>query len=211
MLDRLSPPVRSYDFDHDLIQWVRETGKPRFDLYPFPFPAVVAGQGTRLDREIRTARCMTDGIPVYRRMGGGCAVFLDPGNLIVSVALPAKGFAGIRNLFDRCNQWLITGFTALGIDGIYQDGISDLVMKNRKIGGTCLYRTKDLAYYAASLLVNPNLDHIEQYLRHPPREPAYRRKRRHWDFVTRLDRVATGLTPDSLASGLTPILQAARI
>ena len=31
---------------------------------------------------------LDDGVPVLRRRGGGCAVLLDPGNLVVAAALP---------------------------------------------------------------------------------------------------------------------------
>ncbi|MFN2436137.1 MAG: hypothetical protein ABR513_03535, partial [Desulfotignum sp.] len=146
--------------------------------------------------------CARDKIPVYRRIGGGCTVFLDPGTLIVSMALPAKGFAGIQALFNRCNRDLIQGMKAFGLTGIYQDGISDLVLADRKVGGTSLYRSKNLAYYTASLLVAADLEAMDRYLKHPPREPAYRKHRPHKAFVMRMDQAFPGLDPADLAVGL---------
>jgi lipoate-protein ligase A len=191
-----------YVFDRDLLDRLHQTGQPGISIYPFPFPAVVAGRGTCLETEIRLSDCATDKIPVYRRRGGGCAVFLDPGTLIVSMALPARGFAGIQGLFNRCNHHLIQGLAAFGLTGIYQDGISDLVLADRKVGGTSLYRSKNLAYYTASVVVSADLDAMHRYLKHPPREPAYRRHRDHREFVMRLDRAFPGLTPADLAAGL---------
>jgi lipoate-protein ligase A len=195
-------PVTDYMFDRDLLERLHQTGQPEISIYPFSFPAVVAGRGTCLEIEIRLPACARDRIPVYRRRGGGCAVFLDPGTLIVSMALPARGFAGIQALFTRCNRHLIQGLAALGLTGIYQDGISDLVLADRKVGGTSLYRAKNLAYYTASLIVSADLDAMQRYLKHPPREPAYRRHRDHREFVLRLDRAFPGLTPADLAAGL---------
>ncbi|MDT8379186.1 MAG: hypothetical protein RQ739_09875 [Desulfotignum sp.] len=198
----LSPPVKPYAFDRDLLEQVRHTGYAGISIYPFAFPAVVAGRGTDLETEIRINRCVQDRIPVFRRRGGGCSVFLDPGTLIVSMALPAEGFSGIQRLFNLCNRHLIQALEAFGLDGIYQDGISDLVLADRKVGGSSFFRSRNLAYYSASLLVSTNLDAMDQYLYHPPREPAFRKHRPHREFVMRLDTAFPGLTPEVLADRL---------
>jgi lipoate---protein ligase len=196
------PFVSDYAFDRDLLAKVQETGQPGVAVYPFVFPAVVAGRGSDLEREIRMPVCRDDQIPVFRRKGGGCAVFLDPGTLIVSIALPAQGFAGIQRLFNLCNNRVIQGCASMGLTGICQDGVSDLVLENRKVGGTSFYRAKGLAYYTASLLVSTNLDAMDRYLFHPPREPDYRRHRVHKEFVMRLDQCFPGMSPADLSAGL---------
>jgi len=43
-----------------------------------------------------------------------------------------------------------------------------------------------LFHYQGSLLVNPKLQKIDRYLKHPTREPDYRQNREHLDFVTSL-------------------------
>ena len=191
----MSFPVKTYAFDQHLLDRVRHTGEPDTAIYPFAFPAVVAGRGSDLEAEIRLSRCARDHVPVFRRKGGGCSVFLDPGTLIVSIILPAHGFAGIQRLFNQCNHSLVHSLEAVGLSGIYQDGVSDLVLADRKVGGTSLYRSNNLAYYSASLLVSTDLDAMDRYLFHPPREPDYRKHRSHRDFVMRLDRAFPGLCP----------------
>ena len=195
------PLVKDYAFDRELLTKVKKTGQPGVAVYPFAFPAVVAGRGSDLDREIRMPLCRDDQIPMFRRKGGGCAVFLDPGTLIVSMAFPAEGFAGIQGLFNFCNNLVIKGCASLGLAGICQDGVSDLVLENRKVGGSSFYRSKGLAYYTASLLVSTDLDAMDRYLEHPPREPAYRRNRVHKDFVMRLDKLFSDFTPTFLCKG----------
>ncbi len=202
MPDHLTSPVPSFYFDVDLLEWVKRSNLPKFKIYPFPFKAVVAGQGSNLSEEIRLPFCREDKIPVYRRMGGGCSVFLDPGNLIVSIAFPAQGFSGIQSLFNQCNDLLIRGFNSMGLTGLYQDGISDLVLDNRKVGGASFYRTKGFGYYSAAILVSPDLSLMEKYLHHPPRQPAYRRNRPHSKFVTRLDSYIQGVPMTQMAQGL---------
>ncbi len=199
--------VLPFDFDNDLIETARSSGgRPVTRIYPFEFKAVVAGRGSDLDKEVHMARVRQDEIPVFRRKGGGCSVFLDPGTLVVSTAFTARGFGGIQTLFDQCSQWLIQGFQTIGLAGIYQDGISDLVVADLKIGGSCFYRAKDLAYYSAAILVTPDLDLMGYYLAHPPREPDYRRGRPHRDFVSAIDRFCPGTTVEGLARDLTAAL-----
>jgi len=195
--------MRSFDFDDDMLETARSGGRPATRIYPFGCKAVVAGRGSNVEREVHISRVLGDGVPVFRRKGGGCSVFLDPGNLIVSLAFPAEGIGGIQALFNQCSQWLLRGFRDMGMPGVYQDGISDLVLENRKVGGSCFYRTRGLAYYSAAVLVTPDLDLMEYYLAHPPREPAYRRGRFHKEFVSGLDAFAPGITVDSLALALT--------
>jgi len=203
----LVPSVKDYAFDRDLLKTVKKTGQPGVAVYPFAFPAVVAGRGSDLDREIRMPLCRDDQIPVFRRKGGGCSVFLDPGTLIVSMAFPAEGFAGIQSLFNFCNNLVINGCASLGLTGIYQDGVSDLVLENRKVGGSSFYRSKGLAYYTASLLVSTDLDAMERYLEHPPREPAYRKQRSYWEFVVCLERTFPRLTLADLSAKLHDCLE----
>ena len=179
---------------------------PVCKIYPFGHRAVVAGRGSRLSLELNLTRLRRDKIPVYRRRGGGCAVFLDSGNLIVSIAFPAEGFGNVGPLFTKACRRVIRGLEASGITGVHQDGISDLVIDDRKIGGTCFHRSKGMAYYSAALLVTPDLDAMESYLFHPPREPAYRRGRPHRDFVTGLASFFPGLTVSRLQTVLTASL-----
>jgi lipoate---protein ligase len=198
----LVSPVKDYAFDRDLLTKVKKTGETGVAVYMFAFPAVVAGRGSDLDKEIRLPLCRDEQIPVFRRRGGGCSVFLDPGTLVVSIALPAHGFAGIQRLFNFCNNRVMQGCEAMGLTGICQDGVSDLVLENRKVGGSSFYRTKGLAYYTASLLVSTDVDAMARYLFHPPREPEYRRHRAHKEFVLRLDQAFPGLSPADLSAGL---------
>ena len=201
--------IREYHFDRGLLDSVKASQVPVSRVYPFDREAVVAGRGSDLAREIRLSKVRKDRVPVYRRMGGGCSVFLDPGNLIISIAFPAGGFGGIQTLFNLSSAWLIRGFREIGLPGVYQDGISDLVMENRKIGGSCFYRTKGIAYYSAAILVTPDLEKMAAYLRHPPREPEYRNGRSHEDFVSGLNRFLPDITADSLALSFSACLDPA--
>ena len=194
--------IMPFAFDDGLIEQASASETPVAHIYPFGFPAVVAGRGSVIENEIYLDNVHTDRIPIYRRKGGGCSVFLDPGNVIVSIAFPAKGFGGIQALFNLSSDWMIQKFERSGLTGIYQDGISDIVKENRKIGGSCFYRAKGIAYYSAAILVTPDLGAMDRYLAHPPREPVYRGNRSHKAFVSGLDRWFPELTTKKLSQDL---------
>lgn len=178
--------IGAYDLDDPLIESTASDRRPRHRLYRPDGIQVVLGRGSRPEKELNIAACREDRVAVLRRRGGGCSVVLDPGNVIVSVVLPVTGFAGNPGHFARLTRWLTGALERAGIDGVRQRGISDLALGERKIGGACIYRSRDVLFYSVTLLVRPETALFERYLAHPPREPDYRRGRPHAEFVTSL-------------------------
>ncbi len=175
--------IHEYNFDSDLIESVSASRVPGWNVYQHIETAVILGRGSKPEKEINYSACQEDETPVYQRLGGGCAVVLDSGNIIVSVVLPTTGFVNNQQYFNKLSQWLIRKLEDIGVNGVYQDGTSDLVYQGRKIGGSSIQRTKDYLYYSTTLLVNPQVQMLERYLKYPPREPDYRLGRSHKDFV----------------------------
>ncbi len=93
-------PTIPYDRDDEMMERTRGDGQPRVRVYRFDHVAVVIGRGGHQDLELRTKNITADGVPLYKRPGGGCSVVLDPGNAIVSLALPVPGIGRIRTAFD---------------------------------------------------------------------------------------------------------------
>jgi lipoate-protein ligase A len=179
-------PTIPYDLDDELMKLTRGDHQPRVRVYPWQGVAVVIGRGGKQHLELDRTAIAADGLPLYKRPGGGCAVVLDPGNIIVSVVLPLPGLSGITTAFGAISSWLAEALGQLDLGPVVQRGVSDLVVGDRKIGGSCIYRTRNLLYYSTTLLVQPDLDLVDRYLPHPPREPDYRRGRRHRDFMGQL-------------------------
>jgi lipoate-protein ligase A len=196
-------PTLPYDLDDDLLRGVREDGAPRCRVTGWRGTAVVIGRGGRQRLEIDRAAVAADRVPLYRRPGGGCAVVLDPGNLVVAVGLPLPGIGGITSAFGLISAWLARALDACGVADVRQRGVSDLALGDRKIGGSCIHRSRDLVYYATTLLVAPDLDLVERYLPHPPREPAYRAGRSHRDFMGALRDMGFAADPDTFRDALT--------
>ncbi len=175
--------IADYPTDHDLVASVKETGQPAVQVYSPLTICVVLGKGSDPVIELNIAACLADNVPIFRRAGGGCAVVLDPGNIIISVGLPLPGINHTHVYFSRVSHWLIQGLEVVDVTGVGQKGKYDLTLRNRKIAGASVFRTKGLLYYTASLLVEPDMAAIERYLKHPPRAPQYRAGRAHRDFL----------------------------
>lgn len=175
--------ILPYTRDDDLIEDVRRDGRPRVRVYRPDRLMVVLGRGSDPEKELDIEACLRDGVPVFKRRGGGCAVVLDEGNVVVSAVLPVEGYGSNDRHFKRLSRWLTDGLTRAGIRGVDRGGVSDLVAGDRKVGGACIHRSKNILFYSTTLLVHPDRDSMERYLKHPPREPDYRRGRSHGEFV----------------------------
>ncbi len=202
----------AWDHDEALIAAWRADSAPRARAYAWPPAgappvAVVVGRGGDPAAEVALDAARADGVPVLRRRGGGCAVVLDPGNAIVSLALPLPGVSGITGAFAAISAWLIGALAGCGLSGVRQEGTSDLAIGERKVGGSCLWRTKGLVYYSTTLLVCPDLALAERYLPHPPREPAYRAGRAHREFMGALRELEPALTTAELVGRLAHLLK----
>ncbi|MCY4443960.1 MAG: hypothetical protein OXC44_04070 [Proteobacteria bacterium] len=151
-------------------------------------------------RDCFMSRCVQRNIEVYRRLGGGGAVVLYPGCVVVSAGIwvdrefdNARFFA----LFSKC--FIAVLKEHLSVEGIYQDGVSDLVSAGRKVAGSSMFRSKRYLLYQASLLVTLDIPLIENILAHPSREPDYRRRKSHGDFLLGLCDLNPSLDSDKVA------------
>lgn len=198
--------VPAWTWDDALLRPFGHDPRPRLRIYVPDETLIVIGRGSRPARELYLEACRRDAVSVQRRPGGGCAVLLDPGNLILSLALPAPGLEGITRAYEAITAWLIAGLARIGIEGIERAGTSDLAQGDCKLGGSCIHRRRDLLYYSTTLLVAPRIDLMERWLRHPPREPGYRRGRPHRRFVRPLWESHAWADPVALARDLTDAL-----
>jgi lipoate-protein ligase A len=149
--------------------------------------AVVIGHGQSAEQEVHLSACRRDGVEVIRRRGGGGAVVLMPGVLCLSCAFISQKSDSPYYFFQEINTFLIGLLRQqFGIEKARPAGISDIALDEKKILGCSMFKSRSLYFYQGSLLVNPALSLIDTYLSHPSREPDYRGRRSHGDFVTSL-------------------------
>jgi lipoate-protein ligase A len=167
-------------------------------------PMVVLGASNTAEGEVHEDCCREDDVPVLKRYGGGGTVLLYPGSIVVSLGTWVRQHYQNKLYFRALNQAVIDAlaerwpaFSALG-----QNGLSDITFGDRKVAGTSLFRSRNYLLYQASILAHLDLDAIQRYLKHPSKEPDYRGRRSHRDFLTSLAEIV----PDfSVAAALTTL------
>jgi len=147
----------------------------------------VLGAGTP-EADVDLALCAARGVPVYRRRGGGGAVVLTRGCLVITAAYEASRRQFPTQWIGPIAEAVARALRGLGLGGAQVRAMGDVAIGDLKVLGSSLYANREVALYQGSLLVDPDLDEIARYLPHPSREPDYRRGRSHAEFMTSLVR-----------------------
>jgi lipoate-protein ligase A len=156
-------------------------------LWEWPCPAIVLGSGCKLVEDVNVEACNGDGVPVLRRSSGGGTVLLGTGCLCFSLVLAysrAEALTEIRPSYAWILQRVIEG---LGVPGVEQAGISDLMLDGRKFSGNAQQRKRNHLLHHGTILYDMDLAAVGRYLRQPARQPEYRHNREHGAFVRNLD------------------------
>lgn len=165
---------------------------------------IVLGASNAAPKEVLITRSTAQGIPILQRAGGGGTVLLHPGCVVVSLGTWTRRPYESGKYFDLLNSAILTALQSLSpsIDGLMQQGISDLAVGNRKIAGSSLFRSRNYLMFQQSILVEARIARIEDVLSHPSLEPTYRAGRCHRDFLTDLQTLDPGLTPGNVCDHL---------
>jgi lipoate-protein ligase A len=150
--------------------------------------AVVLGTGCRLAEDVDLAHCNRDGVPILRRASGGGTVLLGSGCLCFSLVLAydrSRELRGIRSSYAVILE-VIRQALAPVLPGIVRCGTSDLAVGGRKFSGNSQQRKQNYLLHHGTLLHAFDIDHVEQYLCQPKRQPDYRNNRDHRSFLMNL-------------------------
>ena len=150
---------------------------------------LVLGNGNDCQEYCYPERCRQLAVPILRRKGGGGAVVLHDGCIVVAVGLWLRSYFDNGKYFRLLNGAIIeclaehrSVFAELD-----QQGISDICYRDKKVAGTSIFRTRNYLLYQASLLYRPRIDLVSHLLKQPPVAPAYRAGRTHADFLSSLN------------------------
>ena len=177
--------VRKYDLP-DSYLYENNIDTPLIKVWIPENMCIVLGRSNNLTDSLFIENINNNKIPVYKRPSGGETVLLTPKTLIVSIVMNQSGFNGGKIYFKMINNKIIDSLNSLGINNLHNRGISDIAINDVKILGSALYQNKDVVFYHAVLNVSESIGLIEKYIKHPNREPDYRKNRSHQDFVTSL-------------------------
>ena len=177
--------VRSYDLeDYSIFYSDKESD---FCIWQPDKTYIILGRSNRIAEDsIHVNKALENGVEIYKRPSGGEAVILTPDTLVISVKLPIDNPIKTHHYFKLINNSIIAALTELGVKQLGNKGISDISIGIKKILGSSIYRKQKTIFYHAVLNVSEPIETISMYLKHPKREPDYRRGRDHHEFVTSL-------------------------
>lgn len=131
-------PVMHMALDEALLFAVAEGRRPpTLRIWEWASSAVVIGCFQSVRNEVDAQGAARHGITVVRRMTGGGAMFIEPGNTITySIYAPESLVAGMSfvDSYAFLDRWVIEALAALGVQAWYQP-INDITSAGGKIGG----------------------------------------------------------------------------
>ena len=137
----------------------------RFLRFP---PTALVGRHQALAQEINLDYCRENGIGVARRITGGGAIFLDPGQLGWELAFSRSTLriASLAELAREICEAVANGISRLGVEASYRPR-NDIEVGGRKISGTGGFFDGDTLFYQGTVLVDMNPQVMMSALRVP--------------------------------------------
>ncbi len=136
-------PVMHMALDEALLEEVAAGRRPStLRIWEWAASAVVIGRFQSLRNEVDSEGAQRHGVQIVRRITGGGAMFIEPGNTITySIYAPVELVAGMSMVdsyafFDR---WVLDALASLGVEARYQP-INDITSAAGKIGGAAQTR-----------------------------------------------------------------------
>ncbi len=187
-LDQTWPtPAENLAVDEALLD-AAEAGERGETLRFWEAPAhfVVLGHSNCLLREVNATACAELGLPILRRCSGGGAVLQGPGILSYALVLDLNRHPELLAV-SQANQFIMSRNARILSDFLGQEtrleGITDLVIADRKVSGNAQRRKRHFLLFHGTLLLAPDLKLMERVLPMPSRRPDYRANRGHADFL----------------------------
>jgi len=137
-----------------------------------------------------------------KRPSGGESVVLTPKILVISLVLKRPKLPGSKDFFIKINNILVPVLKQCGLQEVCYKVISDLAVNDKKILGSSIYRKPGMLFYHAVLNYGESPELIASYLKHPVREPDYRKGRSNSEFVTNMENAGITVSIPDLMSKL---------
>src|SRR5690606_3069153 len=130
-------------------------------------PSVIIGPVQPLKDEVDPDGARRHGVTVVRRVSGGGAMFVEPGNTITySLSVPQALVQGLtfQQSYEFLDGWVIRALHALGIKAWYQP-LNDITSEGGKIGGAAQARRSGAVLHHVTMSYDIDADKMVQVLR----------------------------------------------
>ncbi|AZY52544.1 lipoate--protein ligase family protein [Bordetella avium] len=140
---------------------------PTLRIWEWAAPAVVIGRFQSLKNEVDPDGAARHGVTVVRRVSGGGAMFIEPGNTITySLSVPQDFVAGMsfQDSYAFLDAWVIKALHDLGIKAWYQP-LNDIASDAGKIGGAAQARRGKAVLHHVTMAYDIDADKLVEVLR----------------------------------------------
>jgi lipoate-protein ligase A len=140
---------------------------PTLRIWEWSAPAVVIGRFQSLNNHVEPAGARRHGIEVVRRVSGGGAMFIEPGNSITySLSVPQALVHGMsfQESYAFLDAWVLTALQGLGIKAWYQP-LNDIASDIGKIGGAAQARRSGAVLHHVTMSYDIDADKMVEVLR----------------------------------------------
>ncbi|AOB31586.1 lipoate--protein ligase [Bordetella sp. H567] len=140
---------------------------PTLRFWEWAARAVVIGRFQSLKNEVDADGARRHGVEVVRRVSGGGAMFVEPGNTITySVYAPLSLVEGMsfQESYAFLDLWTLQALQSLGIKAWYQP-LNDITSEGGKIGGAAQARRGKAVLHHVTMAYDIDADKMVQVLR----------------------------------------------
>ncbi len=136
-------PVVNVALDETLVEDVAAgRRKPFMRVWEWDSPQIVIGSFQSYENEINPEGVAKHDITVSRRVSGGGAMFMEPGNCITySLVVPTSLVDGLsfKDSYEFLDQWVMSALERVGVKAHYVP-LNDIASEAGKIGGAAQKR-----------------------------------------------------------------------
>lgn len=120
-------------------------------------PCALIGRHQDLSAELKLDYCQSNGIQTVRRITGGGAIFMDPGQIGWALVFDRKtlGISDLSQLTASICTAAAAGLSKLGIEAKFRPR-NDIEVGGQKISGTGGFFDGDTLFYQGTLLIDTN-------------------------------------------------------
>jgi lipoate-protein ligase A len=148
---------------------------------------VVLGSTNSVATEVDEEACRVLNVSLFRRASGGGTVLQGPGSICYALILRIGSTSELAGIAES-NRYIMNrqrlALQPLVEHQIEVNGFTDLVLGGRKFSGNSQRRKQKYVLFHGTILLDFDLTMIAKTLRMPSKEPEYRNRRNHLDFLT---------------------------
>jgi lipoate---protein ligase len=167
IVDSALPGSRNMAIDYAIMKALSAGGSPpTLRLYEWAFPAITIGYFQVIEDEIEEAVCLSENVPVIRRITGGGAV-LHEHEITYSIAVTLKNRIACSSILDSyrvlCDP-IVAALSAMGLRAQFSP-VNDILVDGKKISGSAQTRRDSVLLQHGTILLDVDTEKMFRYLK----------------------------------------------